>query len=259
MKNFEKGGKPLDPKLLDHLVTEKKLTEEELKRIKAPNEARSPIIINNLQKCMSLSCNNIQSSGKRYMVTIDVTDKMDNRCLHSKNITGLEAATAFTMALLKVEKDVTIAVFKQKEVSIIQLDKKGQFNELVQKLKENKSDYLVPASSIEWAMAQKKHIDIFFNFIHHNEYIASVPKEVREKLTKPPEALQKYKKKFNLQNAKLVTFCMSSPHLNFSDGSPNILDVAGLDFGVPKAVEAFCRGNVYAKQATWNQSKVLVN
>lgn len=57
------------------------------------------------------------------MVTIDVTDKMDSPCLHNKNITSLEAAAAFTMTLLKVEKDVTVAVYKQKEISVIQLDK----------------------------------------------------------------------------------------------------------------------------------------
>ncbi|KAJ8949561.1 hypothetical protein NQ318_016192 [Aromia moschata] len=258
MKNFEKRWqkklllpivvinyyfRPLDPKLLDHLVREKKLTEEEIKKLRTPNEAKCPVVINHLQKCMYISCNNVQSFGKRYMVTIDVTDKMDTPCLHNKNITSLEAAVAFAMCLMRVEKDVTVAVYKEKEVSIVHLDKKGQFYEHVQKLRESKSNYLVPVSAIEWASTQKKHIDIFFNFIHHKEYYTSIPKDVREKISRPSEALQKYRKKFNLQNTKLVTFCMSSPHVTFADGSPNMLDVAGLDLGVARAVEAFCRGN----------------
>lgn len=155
------------------------------------------------------------------MVTIDVTNKMDSPCLRNKNITALEAAAAFTMTLLKVEKDVTVAVYKQKEVSIIHLDKsmwlfsggisrsvhntcfsEAQFYEHVQKLKENKSEYLVPVAPVEWAMSQKKHIDIFINFIHHNEYYTSIPKDVKDRRGKPAETLQKYRKKFNLQNAK---------------------------------------------------------
>lgn len=74
--------------------------------------------------------------------------------------------------------------------------------EHVQKLRENKSKYLVLAAPIEWAASQKKHFDIFINFIHHKEYYATIPKEVRDKMTSPVEALEKYRKKVNLQNAK---------------------------------------------------------
>lgn len=74
--------------------------------------------------------------------------------------------------------------------------------EHVQKLRENKSKYLVLASPIEWAASQKKHFDIFINFIHHREYYATIPKEVRDKMTSTVEALEKYRKKVNLQNAK---------------------------------------------------------
>ncbi|CAG9823714.1 unnamed protein product [Phaedon cochleariae] len=240
MKNFEKGGKPLDPKLLQHLTVEKKLTDDELQKVKTRNEAKCPIVLNNLQKCMNISCSNVQGIGKRYFVTIDTTDKMDTPCLSNKNITGVEAAAAFAWYLLKVEKDVTVAVFKEKEISVVQLDKKGHLYEHVQKLRENKNKYLLLSAPIEWATSHKKHVDIFMNFVHHKEYYTTIPKDVREKMTKPADALQKYKKKVNLQNTRLINFCLSSPHIEAADGSANILDIAGLDCAVPRVVESFC-------------------
>lgn len=74
--------------------------------------------------------------------------------------------------------------------------------EHVQKLRENKSKFLVLASPIEWAATQKKHFDIFISFIHHKEYYATIPKEVRDKMGSPVDALEKYRKKVSLPNAK---------------------------------------------------------
>ncbi|KAJ8927403.1 hypothetical protein NQ314_020183 [Rhamnusium bicolor] len=237
MYSYEKLRKrKLDPKFVEHLEKDMKLTDEEIRK-KYPAEAKCPIIINNLQKCMTVACSNVQPLGKRYMVTIDVTDKRDIGCLHNKNITGLEAAVAFTMALLKVEKNVTVAVYKDRDIVV------GQFYEHVQKLRQHNSLFLTPSASIVWASTQKKHIDIFYNFIHHKEYHVTIPINHRDKIIKPAVALERYRKKLNLPNTKLISFCMSSPHLTFANGSQNLLDVAGLDTGVPKAVEAFCRGN----------------
>lgn len=74
--------------------------------------------------------------------------------------------------------------------------------EHVQRFRDNKSKYLVLASPIEWAVTQKKHFDVFINFIHHKEYYATIPKEIRDKMISPVESLEKYRKKVNLPNAK---------------------------------------------------------
>lgn len=116
-------SRPLDPKLLEHLKTEKNITDEEYEKLKTPSEVRCPLVLTSLQKCMNLSCNNVQPFGKRYLVTIDTTEKMDTHCLGCKNLTGIEVAAAFAWLLLKIEKDVTVAVFKDKEILVIQLDK----------------------------------------------------------------------------------------------------------------------------------------
>lgn len=62
---------------------------------------------------------------------------------------------------------------------------------------------------MEWAANQRKHFDIFINFIHHKEYYATIPKEVKDKMSSPVETLEKYRKKVNLQNAKLVFLFLS--------------------------------------------------
>lgn len=113
--------RPLDPKLLEHLKSEK--TNDEFEKLTKLAEVKCPTVLSNLQKCINLACNNVQPFGKRYLITIDTTEKMDTPCLGCKNLTGIEVAAAFAWLLLKVEKDVTVAVFREKELSVIQLDK----------------------------------------------------------------------------------------------------------------------------------------
>lgn len=79
--------------------------------------------MSNIQKCMNISLHSIQPTGKRFLLTIDTTNKMEIPCMRNKNITGIEAAAVIAWYLLRVEKDVTVAVFKDKEIEVVQLDK----------------------------------------------------------------------------------------------------------------------------------------
>lgn len=117
----------MDPKLLEHLKTEKNISDEEYEKLKTPKEVKSPLVMYALYKCMDISTNNVQAIGKKYLITIDATEKMDVLCLGCKNITGIEAAAAFAWFLLKAEKDVTVAVFKDKEIAVINLEKSKLF------------------------------------------------------------------------------------------------------------------------------------
>lgn len=97
--------------------------EEEETKIKKPTAIKCAIVTNQINKCMLLSCGNVQPLGKRILITIDTTDKMDTPCLRYKNITGTELAAAFVWYMMRVEKDVTVAAFKDNSVVVLQLDK----------------------------------------------------------------------------------------------------------------------------------------
>lgn len=74
------------------------------------------------------SYQNSPTTGKRYMITIDVSSKMNEKCLHNRNITCLEAAAIIALTILKAEKQVVISVFNGTSVTPISIEKSKLFS-----------------------------------------------------------------------------------------------------------------------------------
>lgn len=241
MKRLEKGGKPMDPKLLNHLKNEKKLSEEDIKKAKTRTEAKCSHILSALLKCFNLACSNVPSTNKRYFVTIDVTEKAKNAlCTGNKVLTLLEAAVVYTILLLRVEKDVVIATYKDDKINLISVEKKISFSDLLEKVKAQSSEYSLIFSPIEWATSEKKHVDVFVNFIH-NDHASSVPKEKKQSKI---DSIIKYRTKVNLPKTKLINFAVVNRSMPvFVDKPPSVLDILGFDVTACKVAECFSRGS----------------
>lgn len=132
----------MDLKLLHHLQNEKKLSEADLKKAQTRTEAKCHHIINALSKCFDLACSNMTSTNKRYLdgkpikkclvhyflsrflVTIDVTAETKKAvCIGNKVLTLLEAAVAYTTVLLRAEKDVVIATYKDDKIELLKVER----------------------------------------------------------------------------------------------------------------------------------------
>ncbi|EEZ97483.1 RNA-binding protein RO60 isoform X2 [Tribolium castaneum] len=237
LKFFEKGGKTMDPKLLEYLQ-KKEIREETLKRLTTPSEPKCKPVFQSINKCLKLSYDNVQPTGKRYMVTIDVTEKTETVCFHNKRIPCLEAAVAIIRFLSKVERNVTVAVFKDSQINFVDISKS---HSAVDKLFEHKSAYISPSAPLDWARNKKKQIDVFINFMSSN-WQANVPPEIKEKMEKVTEALSKYSKKMQSPETRLVKIYLDGAGGAFGENTKNILSIAGFSVDVPKVLEAFCRG-----------------
>ncbi|XP_044262085.1 60 kDa SS-A/Ro ribonucleoprotein-like [Tribolium madens] len=237
LKFFEKGGKPMDSKLLEYLQ-KKEIREETLKRLTTPSEPKCKPVLQSINKCLKLSYNNVQPTGKKFMVTIDVTEKAQEACFHNKRITCLEAAVAIIRFLSKIERNVTVAVFKDSQINFVDISKS---HSAVDKLLEHKSAYISPNAPLDWARNKKKQIDIFINFMS-SSWQENVPQEVKDKMEKVTEALNKYSKKMQSPETRLVKIYLDGSSGVFSENSKNILSISGFSVDVPKVLEAFCRG-----------------
>ncbi|XP_066247165.1 RNA-binding protein RO60-like isoform X2 [Euwallacea similis] len=242
MKRFEKGGKPMDVKLIQYLQEEKKLSEADLKKAQSRPEIKCPHIVNALNKGFDLACSNFVPTNKRYMVTIDVTAEAKRaHCIGSKFLSLQEAAVAFAIFLLRVEKDVIIATFKDDKIDLLSAGKKVSFMDLLKKVTEQKSAYSWLYSPVEWASSEKKHVDVFVNFIH-NSYANKIPKE--KNLTKAKyEPIVKYRSKVNLPNSKILNFAPAERNITLYGETPsNVLDILGFDTMACRVAECFFRG-----------------
>ncbi|XP_025830389.1 60 kDa SS-A/Ro ribonucleoprotein-like [Agrilus planipennis] len=246
LRNFEKGGKPLDPQFLEHMekkALEMKLQDENYKKPELTCEApKCPSIISALHKALQISFHNLRSIGKRIMITFDTVEKMKEPCLHCKNLSCFDAATIMTLSLLRTEKDVVVAAFNDdKPVTILSFEKNITLNQALSQLKELKSKFVMPSQAIEWAQNNKKPIDVFIHFLYGTYSFAGMPKKLRS-CEKTPSTLSSYRKKMSLPHTKLITFSLSSPRSVLVGNEPNTLEICGFSEEVPKVVEAFCRG-----------------
>lgn len=109
--------RPIDPKLQQHL--ESKGCAD---KIVNPAPPQCAPIFSALNKALQLSYANLQPTGKRIMITIDMSSKMDNSCLKTKNVTCLEAAVTMILSIVRVEREVCVAVFANNKIIPVTID-----------------------------------------------------------------------------------------------------------------------------------------
>lgn len=212
----------MDPKLKQHLKEkEGKEVVEEPKKKESPKQLSA--IISAINKTLHLSYNNVHPTGKRIMIAIEISEKMENSCMKTRTVTCLEAALSMTLSILKTEKDVTLAVFNDNQVNIVSFEKSkitlltasvknlflelflfsldSSFNRAITQLREAKSGYVHLPAMFDWATEAKKSIDVFMAFVHTNRSLESAPKELRSKQS-PVASLKDYRRKMNLPQAK---------------------------------------------------------
>lgn len=62
-----------------------------------------------------------------YMISIDTRDHMNEKCFKCGNVTAYEAGVLILLSIYKVQKDVVIAVFNDRGVQVVNLDKSKFF------------------------------------------------------------------------------------------------------------------------------------
>lgn len=59
--------------------------------------------------------------GKRYLIAMDATTHMNEKCLHNRNITSYEVAAFIIVSLLKSEKNQNVIVCCYTNQSVVQI------------------------------------------------------------------------------------------------------------------------------------------
>lgn len=128
----------MDPQLKKHLQSKEGKGDDDVKEEEKKKETpKCPAIVSALNKTMQLSYGNLQPTGKRIMIAIELSDKMNGPCLKTKTISCLEAALITTLSILKTEREVYISVFNENQITPIILEK----SKLLQKHSVNIIEY----------------------------------------------------------------------------------------------------------------------
>lgn len=128
----QKCFRPLDPRLDRYLQKlessdDPKLIEKgKQKRVK--DTRRCQPVVTAIHKCIKQSFQNVQSTGKRTMLVVDMREKMSLNCwAGNKTVNCLDAAVIMIQTFVRVEREVTVGVFNGNSISIVPLDKSKSF------------------------------------------------------------------------------------------------------------------------------------
>lgn len=175
-------------------------------------------IIQAMDCAFSKSLSNVEPTGKRFMVGVDVS-----ACLHSlalgSSISSVAVAAAMSMVIARTEPEAEVLIFSEEalvpctitaDTSLIQVTA-----QLVQ-IQSVGTDCTLP---IQWASENDKTFDVFIIFTNNETYGS----------TSPTEALRTYREKTGVFS-KLIVCGMTTNGLSVADlDDRGMLDICGFD------------------------------
>lgn len=186
-------------------------------------------ILDALGDAYYLAFNNVEPTGKRYMIGIDVSGSMCAE-LNGSAVTAQDAACAVASALVRVEDKVHTMAFQGAFVPF-PIGKSEKLSSVVarsQGLPFGSTDCSLP---IEYARQHKIPVDVFVVLTDNETWCGKVH---------PTQALQQYRKEMNLPRAKLAVLAFSATQFTIADPKDvDMMDMAGLDASIPVILADF--------------------
>lgn len=117
---------------------------------------------------------------------------LEGRAWCNANMSGAEAGCMIALAILRSEKNVTIATFRNVGVYTVNIDKTASFGQVMRRLQQMPVGTINLSKPILWATNQNNKYDVFINIVD----------QVYEKSDTSEEALNAYKTKLKLPQTK---------------------------------------------------------
>lgn len=176
---------------------------------------------------------NVEPTGQRMLVALDVSQSMTWSSIQGTNITPREASAA--MALVNVATDPLVeTVAFSRGLEPLPLSAKQRLDDVLAKINRMSSSGTNIALPMEYAIQNSREVDVFVVYTDNetNTYGAR----------QPATALRDYRRKSGI-DAKLVVVGMVSNGFTVADPNDGgMLDVVGFDTATPNIISGFARG-----------------
>ena len=210
----------------------------------APKQA----IVDALDAAFYASFGNVEPTGKRINIALDVSGSMGATLMNS-NVTAREGSTAMALATLAADPDTTDTIaftaggwtapgegrgwFRHGGITELGLSTRRRMDDIVNetaRLPFGATDCALP---MVWAMAQKKVYDAFVIYTDNETWAGNV---------QPMDALRTYRAQVN-REARLIVVGMTSTGFTIADPEDKgCLDVVGFDSSAPSLISNFIAG-----------------
>ncbi|KAK3590251.1 hypothetical protein CHS0354_041329 [Potamilus streckersoni] len=196
-----------------------------------PNEK----VMTGLDSAYYLAFNAVEPTGKRYMLAIDISGSMSVPCIGTQSLTCRDAASAMMMVTFRTEEHCEVVAFSH-ELCPIPITKKDKLDEVIKKSSKIPFGGTDCALPMLYAMERQKKIDVFIVYTDNETWYGRVH---------PFKAIQDYRLRSEIYNAKLIVVGMSSNGFTIADpDDPNMLDIVGFDSRAIEIMKEFILENV---------------
>jgi 60 kDa SS-A/Ro ribonucleoprotein len=187
-------------------------------------------VVSALQDAFYMAFDNIEPTGKRFFIGLDVSGSMSCECY--EGISSAMAGAVIGMSLMRSEKQVAMYGFAD-NFRDLRLNSRMSLDEIMRRtdsLSFGGTDCALP---MRFALNNKISVDDFV-VITDNECWAG--------RIHPKQAIDKYRNATGI-DAKLTVLATTPTEFSIADSTKNyMLDISGFDSSVPKLVQEFAKG-----------------
>lgn len=204
-------------------------------------------IVDALDAAFYAALGNVEPTGKRICLALDVSGSMGMFKLMNSNVTAREGSAAMAMATLAADPDTTDTIAftsagwssSQRQfgwgggITEVGLSARRRMDDILRQIDSLNMGATDCALPMLWAGAQKKVYDAFVIYTDSETWSGQV---------QPMDALRAYREKFN-PDARLVVVGMTSSGFSIADPEDaGSLDVVGFDSSAPSMISNFVSG-----------------
>ncbi|HVT13669.1 MAG TPA: TROVE domain-containing protein [Fimbriimonadaceae bacterium] len=190
-----------------------------------------PQIVDALDAAFYTAFENVEPTGKRHLLGVDVSGSMSSCGVAGSPLTACEAATAMAMVTVATEKTVFpmafAHVFKQ-----LPLSRRMRLDDALRYTKNQNFGATDCALPMKYAMEMELEVDVFVIYTDNETWYGGIH---------PAQALQQYRQKSGIP-AKLIVVGIVSNGFTIADPKDaGMLDVVGFDTTVPQVMAQFAK------------------
>lgn len=191
----------------------------------------SRAIVDALDEAFYLAFGNVEATGKRTLLALDVSGSMDGSMIGGLNLSAREVSAALAMVTARTEQQWFCHGFSHRFVRL-PISPKMRLTEVVQAVQGLPFDSTDCALPMVFARQEKLEVDVFHVYTDYETY-AGTPH--------PFQALRQYRQASGI-NAKLAVVGMTSTGFTIADPSDSgMMDVVGCDLATPNVLADFAK------------------
>lgn len=190
-----------------------------------------PQVVDALNTAFYASFENVEPTGKRFLLGIDVSASMEQAISGVPSISCSQAAAVLAMVTMRTEQNYVVMAFDQgmRDVGLTAGQNLSEVHRRIDSLNGGGTDCSLP---MVYALEHRILVDVFVVLTDNETWAGHMH---------PVQALKEYREKMGIP-AKLVVVGMVASEISIADPKDaGMLDVCGMDTSVPQALAEFAK------------------